>query len=58
MKSWLRDKVDVERGWLGINIVNKNASTTIANVKWLDGTPIDATAVKNWKTNNLTKYIQ
>ncbi len=58
MKDWLRENVKEERGWLGITIANKSASTTVDDVKWVDGTPITATGINNWANKNLTRYIQ
>ncbi|XP_055345944.1 macrophage mannose receptor 1-like [Paramacrobiotus metropolitanus] len=58
MKVWLRERAHYEKGWLGVSIANKSASTTAADVKWQDGTPIKDTAIKNWVNSDLDAYIR
>ncbi|XP_055345942.1 macrophage mannose receptor 1-like [Paramacrobiotus metropolitanus] len=58
MRDWLRDHVEEEKGWIGITIPSKTASTTVNDVKWLDGTPITGTPVNHWAGPNLTHVIE
>lgn len=48
MKEWLRSTIRVERGWLGISVRPKVATTTVDTVKWADGSSVTGLPINNW----------
>ena len=56
-KQWLRVTMKADRGWLGISIANKTATTTVADVTWQDGTEITKSNISYWIEADLPKYI-
>ena len=58
MKRWIT-RQSLRVAWLGIRIANKTAATTLADVKWEDGTPMQSTGVLHWPNpGNLQGYIK